>query len=204
MSTPEPREPMDRRLWLIPAGLALLLLAAVIVLFGPRLWGSASTPLASIPPFRGTPESGSVASMEGLPEPGRTAPDFTLDALDGATVRLSDYEGRRVLLNFWATWCAPCRLEMPMLQQAAADYGDDLAVLTINQGDTAEQVTDFFDEIGLTLPALLDGDSAVGRAYGAVYLPSTFLIGPDGIVSVVHHGILSREELDDYLAAPAE
>ena len=77
-----------------------------------------------------------------------------------------------------------------MLEQAAADGGDALAVLTINQGETAEQVSAFFDE--------------VGRAYGAVYLPSTFIIGPDGIVSAVHHGILSREELDGYLAALAE
>ncbi|MCW5863276.1 MAG: TlpA family protein disulfide reductase [Anaerolineae bacterium] len=196
---------MDRRLWLIPIGLALLLLAAIAVVFGPRLLGGRGAALQSIPAFSGTAESGGIlGEAEGLPEPGETAPDFALPDLAGETVQLSDLGGRPVVLNFWATWCAPCRLEMPMLEQAAADGGDALAVLTINQGETAEQVSAFFDEVGLSLPALLDSDSEVGRAYGAVYLPSTFIIGPDGIVSAVHHGILSREELDGYLAALAE
>ena len=121
-------------------------------------------------------------------------------------MRLSDYLGRPVVLNFWATWCAPCRLEMPELERAAGDYaGRDLAVLTVNQDETAEQVSDFFTEVGLTLPALLDTGGAVGAAYGAFFLPTTVIIGPDGLVSAVHRGILSREELDDYLAAlPAE
>ncbi len=197
---------MDRRLWLIPIGLALLLVAAVVVVFGPRLLGGRGTAaLQSIPAFSGTAESGGIlGETEGLPEPGETAPDFALPDLAGETVRLSDLRGRPVVLNFWATWCAPCRIEMPMLEQAAADGGDDLAVLVINQGETAEQVGAFFDDVGLSLPALLDSDGEVGRAYGAVYLPSTFIIGPDGIVSAVHHGILSREELDGYLAALAE
>ena len=210
MTPPEPQptgKPFDRRLWLLPAGLALLLLAAVVAVFGPRLLGrEAGAPLASIPAFEGTPAGGVTSGLEDLPAPGRPAPDFALPDLDGNTVRLSDYLGRPVVLNFWATWCAPCRLEMPELEQAAADYaGRDLAVLTVNQDETAEQVSDFFTEVGLTLPALLDTGGAVGAAYGAFFLPTTVIIGPDGLVSAVHRGILSREELDDYLAAlPAE
>ncbi len=207
MSMPEPREPMDRRLWLIPIGLALLLVAAVVVIFGPRLLGGQGpAALQSIPAFSGTPDSGGILGQpEGLPEPGETAPDFALPDLAGEMVRLGDLRGRPVVLNFWATWCAPCRLEMPTLERAAADYAaDGLTVLAINQGETAEQVSDFFAEVGLSLPALLDTNTEVGRAYGAVYMPSTFLISPDGIVSAVHHGILSREQLDDYLAALAE
>jgi peroxiredoxin len=210
MTPPEPQsndKPFDRRLWLLPAGLALLLLAAVVAVFGPRLLGrEAGAPLTSIPALEGTPEGGVTSGLEDLPAPGRPAPDFALPDLDGNTVRLSDFGGRPVVLNFWATWCAPCRLEMPELEQAAADYaGRDLAVLTINQDETAEQVGDFFTEVGLTLPALLDAGGKVGVAYGAFFLPTTIIVGPDGIVSAIHRGILSRADLDDYLAAlPAE
>jgi peroxiredoxin len=95
---------------------------------------------------------------------------------------------------------------MPELARAAADYADrGLVVLAVNQDETAEQVGSFLTEVGLSLPALLDAGSEVGAAYGAFFLPTTVIIGPDGIVGAVHRGILSREQLDDYLAAlPAE
>ena len=211
MTPPEPQpndKPFDRRLWLLPAGLALLVLAAAVVVFGPRLLGRGEgAPLSSIPAFDATAEGNTVTSgLEDLPEAGRPAPDFALPDLDGNTVRLSDFSGRPVVLNFWATWCAPCRLEMPELARAMVDYADrDLMVLAINQDETAEQVGDFLTEVGLTLPALLDAGGEVGAAYGAFFLPTTVIVGPDGIVGAVHRGILSRAELDDYLAAlPAE
>ena len=210
MIPPEPQptdKPFDRRLWLLPAGLALLLLAAAVVVFGPRLLGDEGAPLASIPAFDDTAEGSSVTSgLEDLPAPGRPAPEFALPDLDGNTVRLSDLSGRPVVLNFWATWCAPCRLEMPELARAAADYADQgLVVLAINQDESAEQVGDFLTEVGLSLTALLDAGGEVGAAYGAFFLPTTVIVGPDGIVGAVHRGILSRAALDDYLAAlPAE
>jgi peroxiredoxin len=211
MTPPEPQppeKPFDRRLWLLPAGLALLLLAAAVVVFGPRLLGRAEgEPLVSIPAFDDEAEGNTVTSgLEDLPAPGRPAPEFALPDLDGNTVRLSDFSGRPVVLNFWATWCAPCRLEMPELARAMTDYADrDLMVLAINQDETAEQVDSFLTEVGLSLPALLDAGGEVGAAYGAFFLPTTLIVGPDGIVSAVHRGILSREDLDDYLAAlPAE
>jgi peroxiredoxin len=211
MTPPEPQpngKPFDRRLWLLPAGLALLVLAAAVVVLGPRLLGrEEGAPLSSIPAFDATAEGNTVTSgLEELPEPGRAAPDFALPDLEGNTVRLSDFSGRPVVLNFWATWCAPCRLEMPELAQAMTDYADrDLMVLAINQDETAEQVGDFLTEVGLSLPALLDAGGEVGAAYGAFFLPTTVIVGPDGIVGAVHRGILSRAELDDYLAAlPAE
>lgn len=196
------QEPIDRRWWLIPAGLALLVIAAAVVVFGPRLLNAAGgAPLQSIPPFGGTAESGAASGLAELPDVGSVAPDFALTDLNGETVRLSDFEGRPILLNFWATWCAPCRVEMPELARAAADYADrGLVVLPVNQEETAEQVRDFYDELALDLPSLLDSKAEVGMAYGAFFLPSTVIVGPDGLISAYHRGIISSQEIDDYLA----
>jgi len=205
MRPEESRETIDRRWWLIPAGLVLLVIAAAVVVFGPRLLnGPVGAPLQSIPPFNGTPQSGLApleTNLAELPDVGSVAPDFALVDLNGDAVRLSDFEGRPVLLNFWATWCAPCRVEMPELARAAADYADrGLVVLPVNQEETAEQVRDFYDELGLDLTALLDSKAEVGVAYGAFFLPSTVIVGPDGVVSAYHRGIISREQIDGYLA----
>lgn len=211
----EPGPPPIPRGVLIAFGLAALALAGALLFYAyGRFSDSAeATPLESIPAFSGTAESG-IASvqtdLDSLPEAGSPAPDFELSTLAGDTARLSDYLGRPVILNFWATWCAPCRLEMPELQRAQTDF--DAAgeggpiVLTINEGDSAERVAEFFDEVGLTLPALLDTEGIVGTAYGAFFLPTTIIVAPDGTVTAVHRGMISRDQLDTYLgdAASAE
>ena len=204
MPPSDSQQPTDRRLWLIPIGLALIVIAAAIVVFGPQFMGqNEAASLQSIPPFSGTAESGAApleSGLDDLPEPGSLAPDFALPDLAGETVRLSDFAGRPVILNFWATWCAPCRVEMPELARAAADYAAaGVVVLPINQEETAEQVREFYDEVGLDLPALLDSKADVGLAYGAFFLPSTVIVGPDGIISAYHRGIISRDAIDAYL-----
>jgi peroxiredoxin len=89
---------------------------------------------------------------------------------------------------------------MPELQQAQQDYeAQNLVVLTVNESESAEQVRDFFDELGLTMPAVLDSDGDVGNAYGAAFLPSTIFINPDGIITAMHRGIISRSQIDGYL-----
>jgi hypothetical protein len=100
---------------------------------------------------------------------------------------------------------------MPELQRAQAEYdagaGDGgPVVLAINQEESAERVKEFFDEVGLTLPALLDSDAEVGASYGAFFLPTTVIVGPNGAVAAIHRGIISRGELDSYLSqiAPTE
>jgi hypothetical protein len=95
---------------------------------------------------------------------------------------------------------------MPELERAQAEFGPDgPVVLTVNQEESAEQVRAFFTEVGLSLPALLDADAAVGAAYGAFFLPTTVIVGPDGVVVAVHRGMINRDELDGYLAQiPAE
>jgi peroxiredoxin len=180
-------------------------LAGVLLLYSYRSFTRAeSEPPRSIPAFQGTAESGVaplVAETEGLPEAGSIAPNFELQDVQGQVVRLEDYSGRPVILNFWATWCAPCRLEMPELQQLQSDYGDaGPVVLAINQEEPAAQVTEFFDELDLDLIALLDTNADVGAAYGAFFLPTTVVVDSDGVVAAVHRGIISREQLDGYLA----
>jgi len=199
---------IPRRL-LVVFGLAALTLAGALLFWGyqrirgDRAGDEAATILQSIPAFDGTAESG-VAPLhndfEHLPEAGSVAPDFELLDINGETVRLSDYLGRPVILNFWATWCAPCRVEMPDLQRAQDEFGDDgPQVLTVNQKESAEQVAEFFDEVGLTLPALLDSKGDVSVTYGAFFLPTTVIVGPDGIVAAVHRGMITRNALNGYL-----
>ncbi|MCA9867043.1 MAG: TlpA family protein disulfide reductase [Anaerolineales bacterium] len=209
-SPPSGDAPVPRVLLLV-FGLAALALAGALLVyaygrFSDRAAGDETAALQSIPAFSGTAESG-VAGVGGLaddlPQAGDPAPDFELPTRDGATLRLSDYRGRPVILNFWATWCAPCRLEMPELQRAQAEFdaaeADGPIILTINQGDSAERVDEFFAEVDLTLAALLDGDGDVGVTYGAFFLPTTVIIGADGTVTAIHRGMISRDQLDGYL-----
>jgi peroxiredoxin len=206
MTPDQPQNTQGAPRWLlIVFGVAALALAGSLAFWGyQRLRDEPAEQLQSIPAFEGTAESGVgsvLTDTSDLPEVGDPAPDFELPDTNGQMVRLGDYLGRPVILNFWATWCAPCRLEMPELQRAQAEFGDDgPVVLTINQEESAEQVTEFFDEVGLTLPALLDSEAEVGMAYGAFFLPTTVIVGPDGAVAAIHRGLISRDELDTYLA----
>lgn len=185
-------------------GLAALLLAGALMVWlyqGRR--GNDTQTLQSLPSYSSTTGDNALPDrvLDELVKEGSVAPDFELANLSGETVRLSDYAGRPVVLNFWATWCAPCRVEMPELQRAHEEFGDDGPILlTINQEEPADRVREFFNDISLTLPALLDPKGRVGLTYGAVFLPTTVIIDPDGIVLTIHRGMISRETLNNYLS----
>lgn len=130
---------------------------------------------------------------------GRTAPDFTLESLDGKTVRLSDYRGKAVLLNFWATWCQPCKIEMPWFEELQKEYGaQGLQVVGVAMDDASkEDIAKFAKEMGVNYPILI-GKESVGDAYGGVqFLPSTFFIDRDGKVVDRIFGLRSRGEIED-------
>ena len=114
---------------------------------------------------------------------------------------MSDFAGRPVIVNFWATWCPPCRLEMPDFQRIYEAHEDDgLVILAVNEAERPEKVSDFFyDEMGFSYTPLLDEDAAVGAAYGAVGLPSTFFVNGSGEVTAVHRGGLTTSQLEHYL-----
>lgn len=117
------------------------------------------------------------------------APDFSLIRFDtGEKVSLNDLRGKPVILNFWATWCGPCRAEMPALQAAYERYGDDLLVVGVDQGEEGAVVGPFLEEFGIGFPILLDGDMAVGREYRIMGLPTTFFLDSQGIIRGVHAG----------------
>jgi cytochrome c biogenesis protein CcmG/thiol:disulfide interchange protein DsbE len=133
------------------------------------------------------------------PQIGFFAPDFELSALDGQTVSLRDLRGRAVILNFWASWCAPCRAEMPALQAVAEDYRDaGLVVLAVNAAfqDRSEDVVAFVGQHDLTFSILLDENGRVNRLYQVRSLPTTFFIGRDGLIQeVVIGGPMSSASL---------
>ena len=125
---------------------------------------------------------------------GGTAPDFQLQDLDGQSVALSNLQGNPVLLNFWATWCPPCRSEMPYIQQVYDEWSDKgLVVLTINTGESSTTVKEFMQANGLSLPVLLDRGGEVAEKYNIRGIPTTFFIDKDGIIQVKIIGAFPNE-----------
>ena len=131
---------------------------------------------------------------------GGLSPDFSLTALDGSTFTLSETRGRPVVLNFWATWCPPCRAEMPAIQSRAAEWGDDLLVVGIEVGEPPDEVQAFVDRFGLTFPIVLDRNGKVSRRYLVQGLPTTVVLDAEGIVQARHVGAMTARDLDRYLA----
>ncbi|NIR30832.1 MAG: redoxin domain-containing protein [Gammaproteobacteria bacterium] len=149
----------------------------------------------------------SLSAAPGIPRRGDVSPDFTLHTLQGSDASLSGLKGRAVVLNFWATWCPPCRREMPLLDAVQAKYASrGAAVVGVNVGEPAERVERFVRSVGVSYPIWVDAppahpgvDStrAVYRRFGGVGLPTTVFIGPDGVVVDRHVGELSRALLQN-------
>lgn len=139
------------------------------------------------------------AALLGVNE-GNQARDFTLEALDGTEVSLSDFKGRVVLINFWATWCAPCRAEVPDLQAAyEARQGDGFVVLGVNVEESRPAVESFVAEFDMTYPVLLDETGDVLKLYRAIGLPMSIVVDQEGLIQARHIGYLSEGQLEDYL-----
>lgn len=136
---------------------------------------------------------------------GDPAPDFELTTLDGGTMTLAELAGRPVIVNFWASWCAPCVEEFPLLEQAAAAHAaDGLVVLGIVYRDEAAAAAAFMAARGATWTGLVDPDGAVARRYGIYGPPETFFVGPDGVVAGHQIGQLSAPDLEQQLSTILE
>ncbi len=143
----------------------------------------------------------SSGTSEGITE-GHRAPDFRLEALDGSQVSLREHEGQVVLINFWATWCEPCRVEIPDLEAVYQARRDDgFAVLGVNSQETRGAVEPFVTSMGVSYPILMDESGRVAKTYRPVGLPMSVLVDQEGIIQVRHLGLLTADQLQEYLAA---
>lgn len=152
-------------------------------------------------PANGPAADAAMPGAQGASLQGKPAPEFTLVALDGKKVSLSDFKGHPVVVNFWATWCGPCKLEMPWFQEFSSKYKPQgLVVLGLSQDDGMPRgdVATAVKKIGVSYPVLLPDDgSKIAKAYGGVdYLPETFYVGKSGKVVAVTAGAPSKEQME--------
>jgi len=136
----------------------------------------------------------------GSPEPGRMAPDFALRSLEGEVIQLSDFRGQPVLLNFFASWCVPCMVEMPLIQEAHLQAeAKGYVVLGVAVQDSREAVRSLSESMGLSFPMVFDGDSSVGLAYEVLGPPATFVIDKTGKIVSSVSGVMAQDELESEL-----
>jgi peroxiredoxin len=136
------------------------------------------------------------------PEIGKAAPGFRLTDIDGQSISLSDFRGEPVLLNFWATWCGPCRMEMPYIQEVYDERSEPgLVILAINIGESLTTVEEFMRDYNLSFPVLLDLEGNVAEKYNIRGIPTTYFIDSDGIIRDIMIGAFrSVAEIEDILS----
>jgi thiol-disulfide isomerase/thioredoxin len=164
----------------MPRWVTFLLIPAVVVAAGAYYWlfqRPASTPVV-----------------------GRPAPAFQLQTLEGAPASLDGYRGRPVIVNFWATWCEPCKQEMPALQAESAAH-PDLVVLGVDNVESAVKVKPYVDQLGVRFPILLDQDGSVMERYQVTGLPTSFFIDRSGALRSLYRGALTEDTLRSSVAA---
>jgi thiol-disulfide isomerase/thioredoxin len=174
-----------KKIFSIGAGLTIGSGLGILILFGLGGWDA----LARL-----------AGSPQGVFKNSDRALDFTLDTLDGNRVRLSDLQGKIVLLNFWATWCVPCKEEMPILEDRSRRYGPGLVVLAINFAEPQDVVKGYVDEMGLTFDVLLDPRAIVQEMYKVRGYPTSVFIDAEGMIRTQHIGVMTEKQLDGYLA----
>ena len=170
------------------------LIGLVIILGGG--WISFSRTLAD-----GTMAGSEAASLEPAAAAGHPAPDFELKTLEGKTIRLSDFKGKPVLINFWATWCGPCRAEFPDFQKASVDNAETLVIIGINNTSTdqEDQVPAFVEEFGVTFPIVLDETGETAKAYHILGLPTSIFIDSNGMVNEIFTGPINKAYIESKL-----
>ncbi len=139
----------------------------------------------------------SAGSNPSVVQIGEPAPDFQLKNLDGQSISLSALRGKPVLINFWATWCPPCRYEMPYLQQTYEEWSDRVWLLAIDIGESPSTVEEFMQSNNLSLPVLLDTKKVASQKYNVTGIPTTLFIDEAGIIQGIKIGSFqSKEEIE--------
>jgi len=162
-------------------GLYLLLIAALVLLAAA---------------CKTSPDEG----VREAPEIGALAPGFTLKSTQGTNISLKDHRGQVVLINFWATWCPPCRQEMPGIQAMYQAHEGDLAVLAIDNDEPLPLVLEFQKEFGLTFDILMDPAARVQNEYRIRSYPTSLFVDKNGIIKFIHIGLMTESQLGEYLS----
>ena len=148
--------------------------------------------------FQDSVDLGEMVPTESVSE--NLAPDFTVTDSDGNAVKLSDFRGKGVVLNFWASWCGPCKSEMPHFQTAYEQYGDEVHFLMVNMstafGDSPEDANAILTENGYTFPVYYDTNAECAYGYGVSGIPMTFFIDQEGRIVSGKTGMISAADLD--------
>ena len=182
---------------------------AVVALIALALWliflrGGGQTATTGIVPL--SPEL-QTEGLEVAPRIGSLAPDFELETLDGERFRLSDLRGRPLVVNFWASWCSPCRREVPALIRAQSEHADaGLLIIGVNIEEPRSAAQTFADDFGINFPVPMDFDGGVFRAYGVDGLvgpPRTFFIDSNGVVAKIYAGQAPDAQIAQDTAAHA-
>ena len=172
---------------LLGGGLFIGLAVGAVVFFG----------LPSLQPSAGTDRS---TSSTPAPITGAPAPDFTIQNTSGKPVTLSSFKGQPVLINFWATWCVPCRVEMPAIEAMVQKYkGDGFVALAVDADETLPEVIEFVTGINLTFEILMDPGMTVNDMYRVRAYPTTFFVDRDGVIVALQIGSLTESQLADNL-----
>lgn len=155
-------------------------------------------PAATASPEQAGPEEEAAAEEQQAEESAAAVPDFTIYTGGGDAVQLSDFAGRPVIVNFWASWCGPCQNEMPDFEQAYADYGDEIEFVMLNATygrETMDSARSFLEESGYTFPVYYDTDADAAAAIGVTAFPTTLFIAPDGTLTAYAISMLDAETL---------
>ncbi|GAP10903.1 peroxiredoxin [Bellilinea caldifistulae] len=133
-----------------------------------------------------------------IPQSGQRFPDFTLESLDGNKLTFSEFVGKPVVLNFWATWCDPCKAEMPLFEEVYRQ-NSGIVVLGVNYNESVNVIRRFIEEREITFPILLDADGKIAEKFQVFGFPTTYFVDEDGILRGVHVGQLDEVLLSSYL-----
>ena len=205
---------LRRAIGYLVAGMAVVTLAVGCAPAGLAAAGAPNQAVSTAAPQSSAPEApsaSSTAAAQITPAPptvastqppvgtavGMQAPDFSLTTLDGKTAHLSDYRGQVVLLNFWATWCPPCRIEIPGLVSAYQHYkGQGFTIVAVNMQEPKDTVASFAGQQHMDFPILLDGDGSAASMYVGRGIPTSYLIDRNGVVRQVVVGSMPDETIN--------